>query len=222
MKKYLSIFILSGFVSLVYSQDRVIQGKVSTLESINVAKASVKVMSTKHVVLTDTSGMFSVTCNKEDKIRIIARGFYTEKIKVNESNKFILVNIKLKPGVKNREYALGYGHVSDAEKLTAVSTLDRNEFNFSRYHNMVDLIQSQFSSVQVINNEIIIRNTNSTYSSPAALIILDGHKIDFSTLQNIYPGDVKSVNVLKDSSASMYGVQGGNGVVVITTRRGGE
>lgn len=222
MNKYILALYFLCFFSITYSQERVIQGRVSTLEKISVSKATVKVMSTKQKVLTDTSGQFSIICNQDDKLKIYAHGFYTEKVKVSKSIKFVLANIKLKPGNKNREYAVGYGHVSDSERLNAIATLDKDESNFSRYNSMLDLIQGQFSGVQVIGNEIIVRNTNSTNSSSAALIILDGRKIDISTLQSIYPGDVKSVNVLKDGSASMYGVQGGNGVVIITTRRGGE
>jgi TonB-dependent SusC/RagA subfamily outer membrane receptor len=222
MKNYILALLFVCFVSVTYGQERIVQGKVSTLEKISVNKARITVKGTKQEVLTDSSGLFSVACNKNDKLKISAHGFYNEKVKVLENTKFVLVNIKLKPGIKNREYATGYGHVSDAGRLTAISNLDRDDTNFSRYGTMLELIQGQFSGVQVMGNEIIIRNSKTMYGSSAALIIVDGRKVDMSYLQEMYTGDVKSINILKDASASMYGMQGGNGVVVITTRRGGD
>ena len=222
MKNYLIALFFICFVSVINGQERTIQGKVNTLENITVSKAKIKVKSTKQEVITDSAGMFSVTCNQKDKLKIFAHGFYNEKVKVTESTKFVLVNIKLKPGIKNRDYAVGYGHVSDASRLNAISSLDREEYNFTRYGTMSELIQGQFPGVQIINYEVIIRNTKTMFGSAAALIVVDGRKVDFGYMNEMYPGDVKSINILKDSSASMYGIQGGNGVVVITTRRGGE
>jgi TonB-dependent SusC/RagA subfamily outer membrane receptor len=222
MKHYLVGFYLLWVIPVIYAQERNIQGKVSTFENISVAKASIKVKSTNQVVLSDSAGLFSVQCNKKDKLKIYAHGFYNVNVKVSQNTKFVLANIKLKPGLKNQDYAIGYGHVSDAKRLNAIATVERDNTNFSRYYSMIDLIQGQFPGVQVQGNEIIIRNSTTKNSGAGALIILDGRKIDVSQMIELNTRDVKSINLLKDGSASMYGVQGGNGVVVIMTRRGGE
>ncbi len=221
MKNYISI-LLFCLVSVAYSQEQVIQGIVNTFDSIPLVNAKIQVMSTKEIILTDSSGRFSAKCKKNDKFKISAHGFYTEKVKIAENSKFIIANLTLKPGNKNREYAIGYGHVTDANKLASISNINRNDLNFSKYNTMFDLIQGQLAGVQIQGNEIIIRGTNSMYSSSGALIVLDGLVIDVATLQTIIPGDVKSINVIKDGSASVYGMRGANGVVVIETRRGGE
>jgi len=222
MRRYLFVLYLLGIIGVSNAQERIIYGKVNTLENIAVAKARIMVMSTKQEVLTDSSGLFSIGCNKKDKLKIFAHGFYTEKVKISENNKFVLVNIKLKPGIENRESAIGYGHVSDAERLNAITTIDADDLDFRRYNDMYELIRGQFPGVQIQGNEIIIRNVVTQNSNLGALIVLDGRTIDATTLQSIPPSDVKSINIIKDAGAAMYGVKGANGVVVIETKRGGD
>jgi len=63
---------------------------------------------------------------------------------------------------------------------------------------------------------IIIRGIGSINSSNDPLILVDGSEI--TDLSTINPNDVKSVDVLKDASSSIYGVRGANGVILITTK----
>ena len=85
---------------------------------------------------------------------------------------------------------------------------------------MFELIRGRFPSVQVINNEIIIRGQNSLFGSNAALVIIDGSSVESSALYSISPNDVKSINIIKDSGAAIYGARGANGVVIIETKTG--
>jgi len=215
------IIILMSFVSFVaFSQERVIQGRVFTFDSIPLVKANVEVKSTKQVVKTDTLGNFSVSCNLEDVLKVSAKGFNTEKVEIGPKIKLAVINLKLKPGSKNREIAIGYGHVLDSEKLNAVSNLNNDDVDFSQYSNMYELIRGRFAGVQVVNGEIIIRGVNSINSSSAALIVVDGVPMDNSILATLPPIQVKNINVLKDGSAAIYGSRGSNGVVLIETKKG--
>jgi TonB-dependent SusC/RagA subfamily outer membrane receptor len=157
-----------------------------------------------------------------DLLKVTAKGFSTEKFDLKSSYKFAVINLKLKPGAKNREIAIGYGHVLDSEKLNAVSTLNNNDVDFSQYSNMYELIRGRFAGVQVVNGEIIIRGVNSINSSSAALIVLDGVPVDDSVLSTLPPVQVKSINVVKDGSAAIYGARGSNGVVLIETKKAGD
>ena len=85
---------------------------------------------------------------------------------------------------------------------------------------MYELIRGRFAGVQIVNNEIIIRGINSINSSSAALIVIDGVPVDNSVLNTLPPIQVKSVNILKDGSAAIYGSRGANGVVIIETKKG--
>lgn len=207
---------------LTTAQDRIIHGIVTTFDSIPLIDAQVQVRSTRQTVSTDTLGRFSVAVNPDDRLRVSASGFFNQRVKLEEKTKFAAINLKLKPGDKNREYAIGYGHVSDRDKLNALASLNSNDMDFTQYSNIYELIKGRFAGVQVVNGEIIIRGINSINSSSAALIIVDGVPVDGSALNSIPPVQVKSINVIKDGSSAIYGSRGANGVVLIETKRGND
>ena len=224
-KKIILIFIITSSFLLTYNlsaQEKVVSGLITTFDSIPLNGAEIQVKSTKIVVLSDTLGRFSVVCNSEDKLKITANGFYNQNVKITKEIKLAAINLKLKPGAKSREYAIGYGHVLDKDKLNAVANLNNKDVDFSQYSNMYDLIRGRFANVQIANNEIIIRGVNSINSSSAALIIIDGVPTNYSVLNAISPTHVKSISVIKDGSAAIYGSRGSNGVLIIETKRGGD
>jgi len=210
------------FAGNLHAQERIIHGTVTTFDSIPLNGATVKVKSTKQEVLTDSLGNFSVGVNATDKLKVSAHGFNNQNVKLNGNIKFAAINLSLKPGEKNREHAIGYGHVTDADKLNAIASLNKDDVDFSQYSNIYELIRGRFAGVQVSNGEIIIRGINSINSSSAALIIVDGVPTDNSALSSIPPVQVKSINVIKDGSSAIYGSRGANGVLIIETKRGGD
>ncbi len=224
VKQVLIIAIVSLFFveKQSYAQEKVIFGRITTFDSIPVMNASIKVYSTKQIVFSDSLGNFSVACNNIDKMKVKANGFNSEKVKLTPRIKFAAINLKLKQGEKNREYAIGYGHVTDVDKLNAVSNMNSNDFDFAQYKNMYDLIQGRFASVQIKGGDIIIRGENSINSSSAALIVVDGMATTSDILSVISPVNVKNISIIKDGSAAIYGARGANGVVIIETKRGGD
>jgi len=219
----LALIILITTVIQGNAQERLLQGMVTTFDSIPLIGAEIKVKSSKQVITTDTLGRFRTYVEPEDKLRVTAKGFYSQNVKLEEKIKLVLINLKLKPTPKAKEYAIGYGYVKDAEKLNALSQLTGDDVDFSQYSNMYDLIRGRFAGVVVQpNGDIIIRGVNSLNLSSAALIIIDGIPADNSVLQSISPINVKSVNIIKDGSAAIYGARGANGVVIIETKKGNE
>ena len=144
------------------------------------------------------------------------------KEKLNDIIKFAAINLKLKPGEKGREIAIGYGHVADADRLNAINSLNKNDFNFSRYNNIFELIRGRCAGVQVIDNRyIIIRGINSINSKEnSALVLVDGTPYNMDALKSIEPSHVKSIDFIKDAGAAIYGTRGANGVILIETNRG--
>lgn len=225
----LAILVLFSLVisSVSTGQDRALTGKVTTFDSIPLFGAAVNVKSTGLTVKTDTSGLFTVLCNNEDRITVEADGFFPRKLKVDKDVRLLLVNLELKKGDKNLEAAnqyvdWGYGHENKDRLLSAVSSLNSKEMDFSRYSNMFQLIQGQFPGVSVEGTNIIVRGTNTFYGAEgnAALIVIDGAIVTSRDLSNLSPVDVASVDVLKDGSSSVYGSRGANGVVIIETKKG--
>ena len=221
------ILILIAITSFAFAQDKTLVGKVTTFDSIPLIGVDVLVKSTKQSFKTDSLGRFQVFCDPEDKLEISAKGFYSQKVKVENEIRMILVNLKLKKGDNNLEMAgryvnVGYGYVSSKDLLYAVSSANTNDIDFTKYDSVLDAIQGQFPGVMVENGEVIIRGVTTFYGSQgnAALVVIDGAITSTSDLENMSPHDVQSIDVLKDGSSSVYGSRGANGVVIVETKKG--
>jgi TonB-dependent SusC/RagA subfamily outer membrane receptor len=221
-KKIFLILLVSFFAQLTTAQEKVVHGIIHTLDSIPLIGVEIKSRSANQSFYTDSLGRFSVITEPGDKLKVRAEGFYNENLKVDEKTKFIAINLKMKPGEKQREYAIGYGYVSEKDLTSAVNQFTLDENDFTRYNNMSELLTGRFPGVEIRNGEIFIRGTKTFHGSEAALIVLDGVISEPDILNSLSPIDVKSVNVIKDGSSAVYGSRGANGVVIIETKKGGD
>jgi TonB-dependent SusC/RagA subfamily outer membrane receptor len=227
MKKLRPQIIISLFFVLystcqLFGQEKIVHGSVTTFDSIPLIGASIKVKSSDELVLTDTLGMFTVSCLQKDKLKVSARGFSNQNVKIKEEIKQVSVDLKLNPGPENREMAIGYGHVKDKERLYAISSVNDDDVDFSDYTDIYDLVEGRFPGVQVHGNEIIVRTTHTTMGSNAAIMVVDGMVVDESFFSSISTSDIASVNVLKGAAASIYGVSGAFGAVIVETKGRGN
>lgn len=122
----------------------------------------------------------------------------------------------VRPVREDDQVDVGYG-VQDKDKLTtAVSNVKVRKQEAQTYSSMYDYLRGRVPGVLVTaDNRIIIRgiSTNSGQTDP--LILVDGVVVtDISGLDPMY---VKSVDVIKDGSSAIYGMQGANGVIIIKT-----
>jgi TonB-dependent SusC/RagA subfamily outer membrane receptor len=117
---------------------------------------------------------------------------------------------------------VGYGRVSRDANTNSVSQIHMDDK--MAYTDLKTFIQGRVAGVNFIGDQLVIRGISSINSGIEALIILDGSPLpNFATANaTISPNDVASISVLKDSSAAIYGSRGANGVVLITTKKGGE
>lgn len=223
MKQTGIILIFIAASNWLFAQDHMIQGIVHTLDRIPLIGAGIEVKSTGQSVYTDSLGKFIAFCEPKDKLKISAGGFYNQNVKVSENTKLVAVNLKMKPGEKEQEYAIGYGYVSEENRTNAISGVNTtDDYSFTKYTNIYDMIRGQLAGVQVTNGEIIIRGTNSFQGSSAALIVVDGIIVDGEYLNTLSPMEVKRIDVIKDGGSAVYGSRGANGVVLIETRKGGD
>ena len=114
------------------------------------------------------------------------------------------------------EVQIGYGTQTRDQITSSVSRVDLPEHP-QLYNNIYEMIVGRCPGVIVRGTSVIIRGTNSILGSTDPLFILDGTPIE--SIDSINPNDVKSIDVLKDASAtSIYGMRGANGVIIITTK----
>jgi TonB-dependent SusC/RagA subfamily outer membrane receptor len=112
---------------------------------------------------------------------------------------------------------IGYGSVSKENLTTNVGKIDPQHSRFRSYSNIYDMLKGEIAGVEVNGTSIRIQGAASFMLSTEPLFIVDG--IEVPSIENIPPMDVKSIDVLKGSSASIYGSKGANGVILITLIR---
>ena len=112
---------------------------------------------------------------------------------------------------------VGYGTEVRGNLTTAVSSVDMDTYSNTSYRNIYEMIAGKCAGVQVDGNKITIRGQNTINGGTDPLFIVDGAA--YNSIDWVNPNDVKSIDVLKDAgSASIYGVRGANGVIVINLK----
>lgn len=117
---------------------------------------------------------------------------------------------------------LGYGKVRRRDLTTSVSKVDLDQKTVSSYTDMGEFLMGRVPGLQVTKTgdtyKYVIRSTNTIYGNTDPIFVVDGMTVDDISYLN--PSDVDHVEVLKDAaSAAIYGTEGGNGVILITTKR---
>lgn len=122
---------------------------------------------------------------------------------------------------------VGYGYQKAGNITGSVSSVTTDELQKGGYSNIYQYLQGRVPGMTVTQDPasssgytIRIRGVNSFYGSSEPLIVLNGTPLSgASDIQYLNPHDVKSIDVLKDAaSASIYGVRGANGVILIRTK----
>ena len=115
---------------------------------------------------------------------------------------------------------IGYGVTKKNDLTLPVNKIDATEIKYSSYTNIYDLLRGSVPGLQVLGKSIIIRGISTINANSDPLFVVDGNVTE--SIDNIHPSMVKSINVLKDASASIYGVRGSNGVILINTIKAGD
>ena len=117
----------------------------------------------------------------------------------------------------DEEVNVGYGTMSRKSVGYAIDKVQVDERAISSYPSIADYLRGRVAGLEVNpNGTIQIRGKSSINSPTEALVLVDNTPC--TDINTINPMDIHSVEVLKDGSTSIYGVQGANGVVLITTK----
>lgn len=115
---------------------------------------------------------------------------------------------------------IGYGVTKKNDLTLPVNKIDATEIKYSSYTNIYDLLRGSVPGLQVLGKSIIIRGISTINANSDPLFVVDGNVTE--SIDNIHPSMVKSIQILKDASASIYGVRGANGVILINTIKAGD
>jgi TonB-dependent SusC/RagA subfamily outer membrane receptor len=217
IKKIVAVMGCVLLSSALAAQTRVIHGKLTAFNTYPVQNIEVRSKKGKSTTVTDSLGEFHIVCLEEDVIRIKPKAFKPVSRRVGPDTDSLVVNLVFINTRKNRDIAVGYGYVKESDLTFAISNLQQENNEFCHYSDIYEVIVGRFAGVVVENREVIIRGRNSFYGPTEALYVVDG--VVVNSIDWVTPCEVRSINILKDASASAYGSRGANGVVIIETKR---
>ncbi|MDR2145072.1 MAG: TonB-dependent receptor [Tannerella sp.] len=208
------------------SPKKTVSGTVTDKEGEPIIGASVLEQGTNNGVSTDLDGHFTLTVNDGAVLRINYLGYIPQEIAVGNQSNF---NLTLEEDTKvlSEVVVIGYGTVQRKDLTTAVSTVPVEDISERPIISAAQALQGKATGVQVIQPSgepggtvsVRVRGATSIEAGNEPLYVVDG--IPMTSLMNINPNDIESIQILKDaSSAAIYGTRGANGVVIVTTKRG--
>lgn len=211
-------------------QQKSVTGKVTDSSGSSIPGVSVVVKGTTTGTITDVNGNFSLSNIAPDAtLQFSFVGMKSQQVIVGNKTS-IQVVMKEEAFGLDEVVAIGYGTSKKKDLTGAVSRVNIEESRMQPNTNAAQILRGTTAGVQVTDNgrpgsngSIIIRGRNSISASNDPLIVLDGIIYAGGSLSDINPGDIESIDILKDaSSTAIYGSLAANGVIEITTKKGKE
>ena len=178
--------------------------------------------------ITDASGKYSVSVGNQNDILVFSFiGYISKEIVVGNKT---VINVVLEEDTQQLEevVVVGYGRQTRPHLTGSISQVSSKELTKVPMQNISNMLTGKLSGLTSIQQTgkpgedgtiLYLRGLNTFSGSNNPLVIVDGVPRGMNDLN---PNDVESISVLKDASASIYGVQGANGVILITTKTGSE
>ena len=216
-----------GKTSPVTEVQSEVNGTVTDDQGAPLPGASIVEKGTTNGTQTDFDGNFAITVTGADAILVVSYlGYATQEVTVADQTQ---ISISLQPDAAAlaEVVVVGYGTQRKTDLTGAIASVREEDFTQGANYDAVQLLNgaasgvnvSQVSSAPGAGLKIQIRGAGSINSDNSVLFVVDGLPgVDPSSLS---PGDIESMDVLKDaSSAAIYGTRAANGVVLITTKKG--
>lgn len=226
---FILIMLLAPFN--VWAQQRTITGQVvDASDNSPLPGVAIMVENTTTGTITDVNGYYSLDVPANVYITVSYLGYTTQRIQITNQT---TLNINLKEDLQQLDeiVVVGYGTQKKSDITGSVTSVPKDRLSRLPVSNVMQAIQgvaaginiSQASSIPGDAPSVMVRGRNSISSGTEPYIVVDGiplSKTDGS-INDINPNDIESIEILKDPTAvAIYGVNGSNGVILITTKRG--
>jgi TonB-linked SusC/RagA family outer membrane protein len=224
--------------------EKTITGKVTSPEGEELAGVTITETGGRNGAVTDASGNYRIRVNDgTTSIEFAYLGFARQIVNINNRS---VIDVVLEPDAKalSEVVVVGYNTEKKALLTGSVGEIKSSDLKDLPVPGIDGLLQGQAAGVQVSQNSgtpggamsVRIRGVSSIGGSSQPLYVIDGIPVttgDFAqigyegqginALSDLNPNDIESISVLKDAAAaSIYGARASNGVVIITTKRGGN
>src|SRR4051794_32634643 len=230
-KKFSSIVLavlLILFTSIAgIAQNITVTGHISNEAKQPVPQASVVVKGSTNGVSANDNGDFKITAPGNGTLVISSVGYTEQEVDIKNRTS-ITVTLSNQSTTMNEVVVIGYGNQRKEAVTGSVASISGEKLREVPSANVTDALQGRLPGVEMTQTssqpgaamQIRIRGTRSLTASNDPLIVLDG--IPFAgSISDIDPNNVKSIDILKDASATaIYGSRGANGVILVTTFKG--
>jgi TonB-linked SusC/RagA family outer membrane protein len=203
-------------------------GKILNEKNEIISGVTVTVLKTGKITATDDQGVFRfLNIDPNSSLRFSGIVVEPEEIKLNgQTNITVRLLSKVTSLSDVAVISTGYQEISRERSTGSYNYLDNKLINRSVTTNILDRMENLvpgllFNRGEAANTDpILIRGRSTIYANASPLIVVDNFPYDGS-IDNINPNDIESISILKDAAAaSIWGARAGNGVIVITTKKG--
>lgn len=202
-----------------------ISGQVKDELGIAMPGVSVKVVGTGKVVITSSVGRYNIEADLKDSLEFVYVGYKTQRIAVRGLDD-INVTMVGEDNKLNDVVVIGYGSQKKESVVSSISTIKGDDLKFPT-RNLSNNLAGQVSGLIAIqrsgepgydNSTFWIRGISTFAGGTNPLVLVDGVP---RKINDVEPEEIETFSVLKDAAATaVYGAEGANGVVLITSKRG--
>ena len=216
-------------VEVEINQDISVSGRViSDEDGEALPGVNVIIKGSSQGTVTDVNGYFKINVPSRETVLVFSSvGFAQEEITVGNKT---VIDLTLSPDIKslNEIVVVGYGEQKKSDLTGSISSVSHDDFNQGIVTNPEELIQGKAAGVQITQRSgdpnattvVNIRGVGSLREGSSPLYVVDGVPLS-GNADFLNPQDIKSIDVLKDASATaIYGSRAANGVILISTMKG--
>lgn len=229
LKKHVLGLLLAMAVPVcAMAQNVTVKGQVKDDAGEPLMAAAVAEVGTTNGTVTDLDGNYSITVPSNATLQFSFMGYTTQTIAV-AGKTTINVTLSEDEELLDEVVVIGYGTQKKSDLTGAVASVKAADLKDRSITDAASAIQGKVAGIQVLNYsgapgqgaQIRVRGFSSNSGNIGPLLIVDGLQVD--NIQYLDPSMIESMEVLKDAaSAAIYGAQAGNGVVLITTKKGSD
>ncbi|MGW1454977.1 SusC/RagA family TonB-linked outer membrane protein [Salegentibacter agarivorans] len=220
--------LLAFVVQFTFAQEKVVTGTVIDEDGLPLPGVNVIEKGTNNGTQTNFDGDYTISAEEGSVLVFSYVGFTTYEITVGASDSYD-VTLGADAAALDEVVVVGYGTTTRQAFAGTATTIEAENIEAKSFSNVTQALAGEVAGVNVINNSgqpgttstVRIRGFGSINGNRDPLYVVDG--VPFSgSLNSINPADIKSTTILKDATATaIYGSRGANGVVLITTKKGG-
>jgi len=203
-----------------------VSGRITDENGEPMIGVTVREKGTQNATITDMDGNFSLPLKSSTTIEASYMGYLVQDFKAGPGQS---LSLQMKPDTKmlDEVVSIGYGTVRKRDMLGAISQVKSEDIKLTPSLNAMEGLAGKIAGLDITRSSgqagtspaLLLRGNRSLTSDCSPLFVIDG--VAGGSIENLNPNDIETIEVLKDaSSTAIYGAEGANGVIIVTTKQG--